>query len=204
MKMYDVTAQVYTGMPVYKNTPSKQPSLTTVTNDYITESRIDMDVHGGTHVDAPLHMINDGETIETISIEDLVGQCKVFDLTEVEDQITKKDIEKFDIQENDFVIFKTKNSYDEEFNFEFIFVNEEAATYLAEKGIKGVGVDALGIERSQPGHPTHKTLFTNDVIIIEGLRLKEIAAGEYFMVAAPIKLQGCDAAPARVLLFEGM
>ncbi|MDX8359694.1 MULTISPECIES: cyclase family protein [Bacillaceae] len=204
MKMYDVTAQVYTGMPVYKNTPAKQPSLTTVTNDYITESRIDMDVHSGTHVDAPLHMINDGETIETISIEDLVGQCKVFDLTEVEDQITKKDIEKFDIQENDFVIFKTKNSYDEEFNFEFIFVNEEAATYLAEKGIKGVGVDALGIERSQPGHPTHKTLFTNDVIIIEGLRLKEVAAGEYFMVAAPIKLQGCDAAPARVLLFEGM
>ncbi|MBB5326276.1 arylformamidase [Anoxybacillus tepidamans] len=202
MKMYDVTAPIFEGMPVYKNKPEKQPKLTTVTNDYVTESRIDMDVHTGTHIDAPLHMVKNGETFETISLEKLVGSCKVVDVTNVNDKITKDDLIHFDIQENDFILFKTKNSFDNAFNFEFIYVAEDAAAYLAEKRIRGVGIDALGVERNQPGHPTHKTLFGSGIIVIEGLRLKDVPAGEYWMVAAPLKLVGTDAAPARVLLFE--
>ncbi|MBB6175388.1 arylformamidase [Anoxybacillus tengchongensis] len=202
MKMYDVTAPIFEGMPVYKNKPEKQPKLMTITNDYVTESRIDMDVHTGTHIDAPLHMVKDGETFETIPLEKLVGYCKVLDVTHVNDRITKEDLIHFDIQENDFILFKTKNSFDDAFNFEFIYVAEDAATYLAEKRIRGVGIDALGVERNQAGHPTHKTLFNHHIIIIEGLRLKDVPAGEYWMVAAPLKLVGTDAAPARVLLFE--
>lgn len=123
-------------------------------------------------------------------------------MTNVDDRITKEDLIHFDIQENDFLLFKTKNSFDDAFNFEFIYVAEDAATYLAEKRIRGVGIDALGVERNQAGHPTHKTLFSHGIIIIEGLRLKDVPAGEYWMVAAPLKLVGTDAAPARVLLFE--
>ncbi|WP_243386411.1 cyclase family protein [Bacillus kexueae] len=204
MKLYDVTAPIFEGMPVYKNKPEKQPKIQTVTNAHVTESRIDMDLHTGTHVDSPLHMINDGETMETIAIEDLVGRIKLFDLTHVEDRITKKDVETLSIEKGDFILFKTKNSLEDAFNFEFIFVSEDAAHYLAEIGVKGIGIDGLGIERSQPGHPTHRTLFSNKVIIMEGLRLKEVPEGEYFMVAAPLKIQGTDAAPARVLLFEGI
>ncbi|WP_339173648.1 cyclase family protein [Anoxybacillus sp. FSL W8-1294] len=202
MNMYDVTAPIFEGMPVYKNKPEKQPKLMTVTNDYVTESRIDMDVHTGTHIDAPLHMVKDGETFETIPLEKLVGYCKVLDVTNVDDRITKEDLIHFDIQENDFILFKTKNSFDDAFNFEFIYVAEDAAAYLAEKRIRGVGIDALGVERNQTGHPTHKTLFSHGIIIIEGLRLKDVPAGEYWMIAAPLKLVGTDAAPARVLLFE--
>jgi len=204
MKLYDVTAPIFEGMPVYKNKPEKQPKIQTVTNAHVTESRIDMDLHTGTHVDSPLHMINDGETMETIAIEDLVGRIKLFDLTHVEDRITKEDVETLSIEKGDFILFKTKNSLEDAFNFEFIFVSEGAAHYLAEIGVKGIGIDGLGIERSQPGHPTHRTLFSNKVIIMEGLRLKEVPEGEYFMVAAPLKIQGTDAAPARVLLFEGI
>jgi arylformamidase len=204
MKMYDVTAPIFEGMPVYKNKPEKQPKFTTVTNDYVTESRVDMDVHTGTHIDAPLHMVKNGETFETISLEKLVGVCKVFDLTNVDDKISKADIAQLDIQENDFVLFKTKNSLEDAFNFEFIYVAEDAAQYLAEKKVRGVGIDALGVERNQPGHPTHKTLFGSGVIVIEGLRLKDVPEGEYFMIAAPLKLVGTDAAPARVLLFENL
>lgn len=202
MKVYDISSPIFEGMTVYKNKPEKQPKISTVTNGHVTESRIDMDVHCGTHVDAPLHMNNDGATIETISIEKLVGPCKVLDLTSVEDRITKKDLEVFQIEKDDFLLFKTKNSFEEEFNFEFIFLAEDGAQYLAEKSIRGVGTDALGIERAQSGHPTHKTLFASNIIVIEGLRLKDVEKGEYLMVAAPIKLQGVDAAPARVLLLE--
>jgi arylformamidase len=202
MKVYDVSSPIYTGMPVYKNKPEKQPKQTTNTNGYVTETRLELDVHTGTHVDAPLHMVVDGETIETLPLDKLVGPCKVFDLTAVEDRITVKDIEGLDIQKDDFLLFKTKNSFDEEFNFDFVFVAEDAAKYLAEIGVSGVGVDALGIERSQEGHPTHKTLFANNVIIIEGLRLKDITEGQYIMCAAPLKLSGVDASPARIVLMD--
>ncbi|WP_173916402.1 cyclase family protein [Halobacillus sp. Marseille-Q1614] len=202
MKMIDITAPVYEGMPVYKNKPEKQPNFNSQTNGHVTESRLEIDAHTGTHIDAPLHMVNDGDTFESISLESLVGDAKVFDLTEVEDGITKQDLEGLDIEENDFVLFKTKNSFEDEFNFEFIYVKEDAANYLVEKKIRGVGIDSLGIERSQPEHPTHKALFGAGIIVIEGLRLKEVEPKSYHMVAAPMKLLGTDAAPARVLLFE--
>ena len=202
MKFYDVTAEVYEGMPVYKNKEEKQPKFQTVTNGHVTETRLSLDLHTGTHVDAPLHMINDGETMETIPLERLVRPVKLFDLTHVNDGITKEDIADLPIDKGDFILFKTSNSFDEEFNFEFIYVKEDAARYLAEKGIDGVGIDSLGIERAQEGHPTHRTLFQNDIIVMEGLRLKDVEAGEYFMVAAPLKVIGTDASPARVLLFE--
>ena len=204
MKMHDVTGTIYEGMTVYKNKPEKQPKMNQGTNGYVTETRLELDVHTGTHIDAPRHMVVDGDTFETISMDDLVGQCKVFDLTQVEDGISKKDLERFEIQKNDFVFFKTKNSFEDTFNFDFIYLAQDGAEYLSEIGVRGVGIDTLGIERSQEGHPTHKTLFAKKIIIIEGLRLKEINHGEYFMVAAPLKLEGTDGSPARVLLFEGL
>ncbi|PEP48367.1 cyclase family protein [Bacillus pseudomycoides] len=202
MKIYDITAPIFEGMTVYKNKPEKQPQFSRTTNAHITESRITLDVHTGTHIDAPLHMINEGATFESIPLEKLVGPVKVFDLTTVEDGITITDLQHLDIQENDFILFKTRNSFEDEFNYEFIFLKEDGAHYLAKRNIRGVGIDALGVERSQPGHPTHKALFDANIIVIEGLRLKNVPADQYFMVAAPLKLVGTDASPARVLLFK--
>lgn len=204
MKVHDISSLIFEGMPVYKDKEEKQPKLSTVTNGYVTETRLQIDAHTGTHVDAPLHMIPDGETIETISIEKLVGNCKVLDLTNINEKITKSDLERFEIDADDFILLKTKNSFDDNFNFDFIFLDETGANYITEKGVRGVGIDSLGIERSQKGHPTHKQLFSNHVIIVEGLRLKEVEEGSYFMVAAPLKLTGIDAAPARILLLEGI
>ncbi len=203
MKMYDVTTTIFAGMTVYKDKPEKQPNFSRVTNGYVTESRIAMDLHTGTHIDSPLHMVNNGATFETLSLESLVGNSKLFDLTNVTEKITKADLEHLSIEEGDFILFKTKNSFEEHFNFDFIYIAHDAAQYLVEKKIRGVGVDALGVERAQEGHPTHKTLFAGNVIVIEGLRFADVPEGNYFMVAAPLKLTGTDAAPARVLLFDG-
>ncbi|MGM7635462.1 cyclase family protein [Bacillus sp. Hm123] len=204
MKIYDITAPIFPGMPVYKNKPEKQPTIDTKTNGHVTESRIAMDVHTGTHVDAPLHMMNEGATIETIAIEQLVRPCKVIDVTSATEKVTKADLESLSIEKDDFILLKTKNSFDTEFNFDFIYVAEDAAEYLANIGIAGVGIDALGIERAQEGHPTHRTLMGQGVIIIEGLALKDVEAGNYFMMAAPLKISGTDASPARVLLLDNL
>lgn len=205
MKMYDVTLPIYEGMPVYKNKPEKQPDIKALSDHqtgHVYESRLSMDAHTGTHIDAPLHMIKDGATIESIAIEDLVTDVHVFDLTHLKTNITAEDLGALNINKGDFVLFKTANSFDTTFNFDFVYLEESGAKYLADKGIKGIGIDGLGVERSQPEHPTHKQLFNANIIIIEGLKLDEIEPGTYHMVAAPLKLSGIDAAPARVLLFE--
>ncbi len=202
-RIYDVSMPIYEGMPVYKNKPEKQPTFEITSNfdtGSVRETRVCLDVHCGTHVDAPLHMIKDGPTIETVGLNELVRECKVLDLTSVTDGITESDLANLPISEGDFLLFKTKNSWDTTFNPEFIYLKEDGAKYLAQKKVAGVGIDGLGVERSQPGHPTHKALFAAQAVIIEGLRLAEVPVGTYLMVAAPLALQGLDAAPARVIL----
>lgn len=231
MKIYDITLPIYEGMPVYKNKPEKQPEFEIVSNfptASARETRIHLDVHTGTHVDAPLHMVPDGATTESIQLEKLVRRCKVLDLTHLDEAIGRSDLESVSrgtpgssnaseppglsgvqlgsqspgICEGDFLLFKTRNSEDTAFNPAFVYLAEDGAKYLAELGIAGVGIDALGIERSQPGHPTHKALFGVGAVIMEGLQLREVPAGSYLMVAAPLRLIGLDAAPARVILIE--
>ena len=69
-RLHDISMTIEPSMQVYKNKAPKMPNISNVSNhdsgEAVYESRLDMDVHGGTHVDAPLHMLKDGETIETI------------------------------------------------------------------------------------------------------------------------------------------
>ncbi|TVX87054.1 cyclase family protein [Paenibacillus agilis] len=202
-KIYDISMTIDENVQVYKNKEEKKPIIRNVqnfSNAKAYESRIDIDVHCGTHVDAPLHMIENGETIETIGLDKLVGNARVVDLTHVEGGIGRKDLEPFGLQRGDWVLLKTRNSLSEEFDFEFVYLAEDGAQYLIELGVTGVGTDGLGIERAQPEYTTHRPLFNNNVIIVEGLRLKEVEQGTYFMVIAPLKLTGIEAAPARALL----
>ncbi|SHN28028.1 cyclase family protein [Gracilibacillus kekensis] len=204
MKFYDISMEVHPDMQVWEDIEGAKPVFDRNTSGHVTSTTAHIGLHTGTHIDAPLHMINDADTFETIQLERLVRKVKVIDLEDVNDGITSSDLEAHSIEKGDFILCKTKNSYYDEpsFDFNFIFLKEDGAEYLKELGIEGIGIDTLGIERSQEGNPTHRTLFSHDIIIIEGLRLKDITPGEYFMIAAPLKLVGTEAAPARVLLFE--
>lgn len=205
MKIYDISMTIHEGMTVYKNKPEKKPKITNRSNFQTSsayESSIEMDMHTGTHIDAPLHMIENGETMDLYPIERYVAKAKVIDLTHVEAAITKEELEKFDIQKNDFLLLKTRNSSVEEFDYDFVYLEKTGAEYLANIGIQGVGIDALGIERAQPDHETHKLLLGKHIMIIEGLRLKDIEPGEYILVALPIKILETEAAPARAILIK--
>ena len=206
MKIYDVSMTIHPDMAVYKGRDFKKPIFSIDSDfkrgDSAYESRLEINMHTGTHLDRPLHMIEGGATLDTLDLEQVVTECKVFDLTQVEDAITKEDLVDKNIEEGDFVLLKTKNSFEDILEGNFIYVDKTGAEYLQEKGIKGVGSDSLGIERDQPGHPTHKTLLGNNIVILEGLRLKEIPEGKYFLVAAPIKIAGVEGAPVRAILLE--
>jgi len=192
-------------MIVYKNKEEKRPKIRTQsdfsTSDHF-ESIITMDLHTGTHIDAPLHMIENGNTLEGYPLENFIQNCKVIDMTHLTNSITKDDLINLNIQKNDFILFKTQNSFHNEFNFNFIYLDQSAASYLAEKGIVGVGIDALGIERNQPNHETHKSLLSKEIIILEGLRLGEVSEGEYTLCALPLKIDQVEASPTRAILIS--
>ena len=203
VKIYDISMEIHENMTVYKNKEEKRPQHTiTVQKGDVTESRICTDMHTGAHIDAPLHMINGGDTIENLDLSKVITRCKVFDFTHISDKITREDLKDKNIEKGDFVIFKTRNSFREDFDFQFVYLEKSGAEFLKEKGVIGVGIDALGIERDQPEHETHKILFGSGIVILEGLRLKDVEEGEYFLFAAPLKIKGAEAAPTRAVLIK--
>ena len=199
--IYDVSMTIHPAMTVYKNKPEKKPvfsTLSTHDSGSAHEGVIQMSLHTGTHLDYPLHMIKDGAVSDETLPDGCLGPVKVFDVrTDVIDHAV---VESLDIQSGDVVFFKTRNSLREDFDFEFVYVSASGANALKAIGIKGVGLDALGIERAQAEHPTHKTLLSNGIFILEGLRLKAVPEGTYELICLPLKIKGVDALPARVLL----
>jgi len=204
-QIYDISMTIESGMQVYKNKEEKKPEIINManfSNAKVHETRVAMDVHCGTHLDAALHMIEGGETIEAIPLEELIGTARVIDLTHVKEAIEREHLESLDLQKGEWVVFKTRNSLSEEFDFDFVYLADSGAQYCIERGVQGVGTDGLGIERAQPEYPTHRSLLRNRVHIVEGLRLKDVPAGTYTLVVAPLKLTGIDAAPARAFLMK--
>ncbi|MGI6297596.1 MAG: cyclase family protein [Saccharofermentanales bacterium] len=207
MRIIDITATIAPDMVVYKNIDKNRP-VQEVTRqmpeDSANETALWLAMHTGTHFDAPRHMIADGgQIMESLPLEKLITRCRVLDLTHLQDGITQADLEPFDIKKGEFIILKTRNSAEDFFNPEYIYVKEDGARYLAQMGINGVGIDSLGIERAQPNHETHITLFRHNIIILEGLRLAEVEAGEYILIALPLKIRNAEGSPTRAVLIEG-
>ncbi len=205
MKLIDISMPVSPEMMVYKNREEKKPifkPMKTYDNSDFYESRLDLDLHTGTHVDTPLHMLENGATMEQIELDHWHGKAKVIDLTSVSEAIHVEDLREHALLAGDIVLLKTKNSLTENFDPDFVYLAEDAAEFLSQLGVKGVGIDALGIERAQANHATHKRLFESQCFILEGLRLAHVDAGRYYLMALPINLVGTEASPVRAVLLQ--
>jgi arylformamidase len=205
MKIYDISWPISPNSTTYKN--RNQYHLTQTKRleyDGVEEHCVTMNVHMGTHVDAPSHMIEKGDPVGSISLEQLIGPSRVIDMTHIKNAISAQDLVGSSSLEGQIVLFKTSNSaiaYNAPFNPNFVFLDESAATMLTEMKVRAVGIDYLGIERNQPNHPTHQTLMKARIPIIEGLRLEHVPAGAYTCICLPIRLLESEAAPARTVLF---
>lgn len=205
MRILDISMPVKPSMAVYRGKEEKRPEIT-VDGDFVTgtayESRLHMNLHTGTHLDRPLHMIPGGATVETLALSQVVTPCIVLDLTRVKEKITKEDLIGKEIPKGCFVLLKTRNSFEDILESDFIYLDRTGAEYLSERKPIGVGIDSLGIERNQPNHETHLVLLESGAVILEGLRLKEIEEGEYLLSAAPILIDHVEAAPVRAYLIK--
>lgn len=205
MKLYDISMPISESIITYKNNPAGKPVIRTVASHEESSHHstdVMLNLHTGSHIDAPLHMIKEGATMETYDLERFITRAKVFDLTKVVGMIHTEDLMGKDIQKGDFIILKTRNSSEDFFNMAFISLAEDGAKYLADIGINGVGIDNLGIERDQSNHMTHISLMNAGVIILEGLRLAEVPEGLYDLIALPVNILGVEASFTRPVLIE--
>jgi len=209
MKLYDISLPISSNLPVWPGDPSVSLLLTSsmANGDHCNVTTIQMGAHTGTHIDAPYHFLNDGATIDTIPIETFIGPCFVVDVDSVA-FIEIEDLRPYDLKEHSRVLIKTKNSdlwasETSSFNSNYVALSMDAARYLVEMTPVLIGIDYLSIEAFQSnGHPVHKLLLQHNITILEGLNLSGIKAGAYELLCMPLKLQGCEGAPARVLLRE--
>ena len=208
LAIFDISMEISEGMPVYKNRLEKRPkiSVTRTLKEGANESKLDIFVHTGSHVDAPYHVLENGKTIEKISLDKFMGKCIVLDFTKIKNAITEINFKKLKlkIRKNDIVLLKTKNKAEKKFNFDFAYLEKSGAEYLVSKKIKAVGIDCLGIERSQPKHETHKILLKNNIPIFEGLDLSKVNQGRYFFHGLPLKIRKGDASPVRAVLIKDL
>ena len=209
MKIYDITLPISETIPVWPGQPSIQiEPLSTVSKDGSAVSRLSFSSHTGTHVDAPAHFVEGGDTVDEIGPDKLIGLCRVLDFTWLKpgEGISDSHLEQYDIVAGERILLKTVNSqllHNESFTSEYVHVSLEGASYLAQKGIALVGMDYLGIEKKgSPGHPVHTELLKKGIVIVEGIDLENVSAGEYELICLPLKIVGCDGSPARALLIK--
>lgn len=206
MKIFDISWPITDGMQEYKDRKSvKITQKGTIETGGSRNFELCMNNHTGTHVDGPSHMLPTGKNISELGLHKLVGTAHVLDCTQCIEKITADDLQKFTIVADSILLLQTRNSFrsiDERFDYSFVYLEASGADYLASKKIKAVGIDYLGIERDQPGHPTHKALLKFDIPIIEGLRLGDVAAGEYLFYCLPLLINDVDSAPARAILLQ--
>lgn len=192
MKIIDISMTIHPEMEIYPG--DSHPDITGLSRmeagDPYNMSRITLGSHTGTHVDAPLHFVPGRTGIDELPLQRLVGPARVMDLSGL-----KRPIEPFDLDNlpnTGIILLKGSEAH----------VSIDGARYLTENDIKTVGTEALSIAANGMENNVHTILLKAGIAIIEGLDLSPVDEGDYFLVCLPLKIKGCDGAPARAVLIS--
>ncbi|MGK2935383.1 MAG: cyclase family protein [Gemmatimonadaceae bacterium] len=207
-RIIDISTPVVTGGLVYPGNPAIEitPQQSIAAGATANVSSILFGSHTGTHVDAAKHFFDDGETVDQLPLDKLIGRATVLEFAEDVMQIGAKELDGQPLAGARRVLLKTRNSAlleQAEFNRSYTFLAPDGAELLAEQGVELVGIDYLSIEQFRSGHHcTHRTLLGRRIVIVEGLQLGGVAPGVYDFICLPLRLAGIDGAPARAVLLE--
>jgi arylformamidase len=196
---------VYPGNPAVSITPHQAISAGAGAN----VSRLDVGSHTGTHVDAPKHFFDDGAGVDTLPLDLLMGPARLLVLSDAVASVGMAELEPHELDGVTRLLIRTRNSAwlasgSSEFHPDYTYLAPDGAEYLVALGVKLVGVDYLSIEQFHSGHHrTHRTLLERGVVIVEGLLLADVPAGEYDLRCLPLRIEGLDGAPARAVLVDG-
>jgi arylformamidase len=180
-------------------------------DEWYVMSEVQFWSHVGTHIEAPLHHIEEGMDCAGIPLTSVIGESALVDFSDkpLFEGITLKEIQERGkhIQIGDIVFLRTglHHYYRTSRSHDRPYLMPEAVDWLVvEKEISCLGVDCSGIEkRDEPGQPNHKKLLGNGIPIIEHLAyLDRLSYNRFFVVAVPWRVHGLDASPVSVIAFE--
>ena len=207
-RIYDISMPIRTGGLVYPGNPEIDIALqqAVAKGASANVSTIHFGSHTGTHADASRHFFDDGEPVDRIPLERLIGPALLLEFPDDVMSIGEAELRGTDIKGHRRILLKTRNSgflSRTEFVKDYTFLAPDGASYLVENGVELVGIDYLSIEQFHSGHHrTHRTLLERSVVIVEGLDLSVPTAGEYQFICLPLRIKGCDGAPARAVLIK--
>jgi arylformamidase len=202
----DVSVPLRSGMVHWPDNPPVriERMLDVECGDAANVSTISLGSHTGTHMDAPIHFVPGGAGMDRMPLDATIGQARVI---EIQDPISIKpdELDPHGIGRGERVLFKTQNStrrwWTQDFVEDFVYVSQEAARYLADRGVRTVGVDYLSVGGFwKDGVETHQALLGPGIWVIEGLDLSGIGPGEYELICLPLKVEDGDGAPARAIV----
>jgi arylformamidase len=216
-KILDLSQPVYhncPGWPTYEMVDVRYEAL--FPKDGYTAETIKMNVHTGTHLDAPFHFFPQGKTIEQLSIDRFQGDAIPINLFGIapDSAITVEHLTPYEhkIRPGDIVLLCTgwseKRGYSKEYYQQWPYLSGEGAQWLVDKGVKGVGIDGFSIGGWGPEKavPPHEILLSNEIWPLEELYLTEELLSEerWYLCAFPLKLKGFGGAPVRAvaMVFE--
>jgi arylformamidase len=205
----DVTATLDPATtPIYEgDAPMKFDFLQDMRNgDPLTLSVYSLGAHSGTHIDAPMHFVSGGASIDQVPIERLIGPARVIDIPDSVQAIDAAELSRHEWMGAQRVIFRTRSSVrgwmaSPEFHRDFAYIVPDAAQLLADADVQMVGVDYISAEQFGSPEPlTHRILLGKGIPIVEGLALEGVGAGDYELIVLPMKVAGHEGAPARAVL----
>lgn len=213
MKIIDLTHEICSDMPVFPGTePPIIKRANTFEKDGFREAKITMYSHTGTHIDAPAHMLENGENLDDLGIDHFIGNAIVLDYSNLETHLI--DVQKLmpyedKIKKVEFIIIKTDWSkyWGEKRYFEdFPALTEEAADWLAKFSLKGIGIDAISIDSiNSKSFSVHKILLSKKILIIENLTNLDSINDEFFVLSIlPLKNMDADGSPVRAIAIENI
>jgi arylformamidase len=176
------------------------------TGGKLTLSTYSFGAHTGTHVDAPLHFVRGGATIDQVSLDALIGPARVIDCSPDALAVDAAELNKHQWHGAKRILFRTRNSRnhwmsDPSFHKDFTYIAPDAAQLLADAGVQLVAIDYISAEKfGAPEPKTHTTLLGKNIPIVEGVDLSNVVAGDYDLIILPIKVSGHEAALARAVL----
>jgi arylformamidase len=205
-RIYDISVPIRSGGLVYPGNPEIDISLqqAVAKGAGANVSTIRFGSHTGTHTDAARHFFDDGQTVDKIPLERLIGPALLLSFADDVRSVGAAELRAHDIKGQTRILLRTRNSaflFQKEFVKDYTYLAPDGAQYLVDQGVVLVGIDYLSIEQFHSGHHlTHRTLLERSVVIVEGLDLSVPPPGEYQFICLPLRIEGCDGAPARAVL----
>jgi arylformamidase len=205
-RIYDISVPVRSGGLVYPGNPEIEITLqqAVARGAGANVSAIRFGSHTGTHADAARHFFDGGQPVDEIPLDRLIGPALLVGFPDDVRAVGAAELKTHDLKGHKRILLRTRNSAllsQRDFVRDYTYLAPDGAEYLVENGVEVVGIDYLSIEQFHSGHHrTHRTLLARSVVILEGLDLSVPPSGEYQLICLPLRIEGCDGAPARAVL----